>query len=236
VILAPNLYWFKRSPIAITNRKKANALAESILKDRPKRFSEIKIIKNGSEYYFFAYDKNSIVGLLQKLGLFDAKLYFAQLIFENCDFNLAIDETKMLSNINTMVVQLSSKTTDSEDGQMVLLDQFVQNFKYKKNHFFLSASASDNQSANKTITNLSIALLLIITVAFALNFYQLYSQNRALDTQIQGVDFDGKNSYVVKSLITKWEEYETTKQNRNQQLQEAAKSGQKSSSMRFEDK
>ena len=235
IILSPTLYWFKRSPIVIKSFKKANTLANSILKDRPKNYDEIKIIKQANDYYFFAYDKKLISDIISKTNLKNPKIYFAQNVFETIEKNIKLDEDKTILVTNNIVVQISTPI-DNSPSNSISFKTFIDNYRFKKGYFFISAQQSISNKKQSLITSLYMTLFIVLLAGFAIDLYSNYQEKSAINRSIQSIDFDGKSKYIVKSLIKKWEKKENLKNLRNDALLSAQKSGKKTSILKFEDK
>jgi len=131
VILSPDYYWIKKEKLPVKSISKAKKLAPSVFEGSlPKGNYQYEVRKSGDEFIIIAYDRVEIADRLKEI--FPTKstitaVYFAQDLLGSIDECVSIDEKSALTNIDSILVQVPRKCSNTTSTINDYLDRINLN-------------------------------------------------------------------------------------------------------------
>ena len=168
VILSPKYYWVKIEKLPVKFSFQAKEYSNSIFDGNiPDANYSYKVIKNGENFVFLAYDIGQILDNLNKLGINQSKIrdvYFAQLELQDHK-SIKIDDSNALILHNKKIIKTPLSLVENYENLSDILSHIkLSNHKIKLGKF--------NQIyEQKSAFGIMIVMILLILIYVAEIFY-----------------------------------------------------------------
>ncbi len=198
-VIYPTFYWYEILDIPTKRIQKAKKIANNILSDRPKHYTDIVLFSKEGRYAVYCFDKKSIENILKQKGSKDTKIYFLD--------SIGIDTPVMLPN-ETVALPFGEKLLINapQDGSNAIgIKEYMQSHPLPKPLFTVDI---DHDRSYGWL----VAACVVFGLFGGVYLYERYSVLQSIKTLQENMDDGGRSGYEIDSLIKSYEDKQKNKE------------------------
>jgi len=187
-VLAPSLYWYAFAPLKKVSQRRARAMADALLKPRPKNYRDIVVQKREGGYDCFAYDAEALRRRLRQEGLEKEPVWFLQQLAHCTPFSLTNGRTATVLNGIVLEVPAEGSEKALSFATCMLPEPLLK----------------QKSTESGEVLGWLKAATVTVAVAALLDIGSAWQEKRAWQARLASLKMD-KTAYEMRAMVNRYE-------------------------------